>query len=60
MNGLKRHPSHYRNKSPMLHESDHMHKHPHGEKLETTLLDSVYTSETFDFFGGDSYYLEGS
>ena len=45
MNGLKRHPSHYRNKSPMLHDSKTSHPHPHSEKLETTLLDSVYTSE---------------
>ena len=39
MNGLKRHPSHYRNKSPMLHDSFRGHEHPHSE---SEALDNVY------------------
>ena len=39
MNGLKRHPSHYRNKSPMLHDSFRGHEHPHNE---SEALDNVY------------------
>jgi|9_EtaG_2_1085328.scaffolds.fasta_scaffold16310_2 cell pole-organizing protein PopZ len=39
MNGLKRHPSHYKSKSPMLHDSFMNHEHPHKES-ET--LDNVY------------------
>tara|TARA_R100000773_G_C4177841_1_gene88778 strand:+ start:239 stop:766 length:528 start_codon:yes stop_codon:yes gene_type:complete len=39
MNGLKRHPSHYRNKSPMLHDSFMNHEHPHKE---SEALDNVY------------------
>ncbi len=48
MNGLKRHPSHYRNKSPMLHDSKASHPHPHSDKLETTLIDSVYSKSKVD------------
>jgi leucyl aminopeptidase (aminopeptidase T) len=39
INGLKRHPSHYRIKSPMLHESFMNHEHPHKE---SEALDNVY------------------
>ena len=48
MNGLKRHPSHYRNKSPMLHDSKTPHPHPHSDKYETTLIDSIYSKSRVD------------
>jgi|TARA_Y100000289_G_scaffold52462_1_gene53982 hypothetical protein len=39
MNGLKRHPSQYKSKSPMLHDSFMNHEHPHKE---SEALDNVY------------------
>ena len=59
INGIRRHPSQFKqykssrygvgsSKSPMLHDSRTSHPHPHSEKYETTLFDSIYSKSKVD------------